>query len=158
MCTKNMKLPQLFLLYAVFSITTPVRNRLGTEKAHKLVQIFRHFRKWGFSNSWFTSLRVTPWMDMWYLVILKGTVIFFIIILVVFQGKFLSLMLSFIQHKHDDLLSFSQIENKLPGGFCEFFMSLHSCPTSSGAIEWMFSTFALVWSAVRNRLGTENAD
>ena len=40
MCTKNMKLPQLFLLYAVFSITTPVRNPLGTEKAHKLVQIY----------------------------------------------------------------------------------------------------------------------
>ena len=36
MCTKNMKLPQMFL-YAVFSITTPVRNRLGTEKAPKLV-------------------------------------------------------------------------------------------------------------------------
>ena len=44
-------------------------------------------------------------------------------------------MLSFFEYKHDDLLSFSQIENELPGGFCEFFTSLHSCPTSSGAIE-----------------------
>ena len=63
-------------------------------------------------------------------------------------------MLSFFfEYKHKDSPSFSQIENKLPDGFCDIFMSLHSYLTSSGAIERMFSTFGIVWSAVRNRFG-----
>ena len=48
-------------------------------------------------------------------------------------------------------------EPKLPKGFSEYLSKLHSCPASSGAIERIFSTFGLVWSTVRNRLGTDKA-
>jgi hypothetical protein len=41
--------------------------------------------------------------------------------------------------------------------FCAFLASLHSCPASSASIERWFSTFGLVWSKLRNRLGAEKA-
>ena len=41
--------------------------------------------------------------------------------------------------------------------FCTFLASLHSCPASSASIERWFSTFGLVWSKLRNRLGAEKA-
>lgn len=46
---------------------------------------------------------------------------------------------------------------KLPRGFCDFFSNLLSCPASSASIERFFSTFGLVWSKLRNRLGIEKA-
>lgn len=47
---------------------------------------------------------------------------------------------------------------KLPRGFCDFFSNLLSCPASSAsAMERFFSTFGLVWSKLRNRLGIEKA-
>jgi hypothetical protein len=48
--------------------------------------------------------------------------------------------------------------NKLPTGFCSFMVSLHSCPSSSGSIERIFSSFGLVWSKMRNSLGTDRAE
>ena len=47
---------------------------------------------------------------------------------------------------------------KLPTGFCHFFYQLHCVPCSSASIERFFSTFGLIWSKVRNRLGTEKAE
>jgi len=48
-------------------------------------------------------------------------------------------------------------ENKLQADFFNFFISLHCCPASSGSIERIFSTLGLVWSNLRNKLGTEKA-
>lgn len=47
--------------------------------------------------------------------------------------------------------------NKLPKEFCSFISNLLSCPASSAAIERIFSTFGMVWSKLRNRLGIERA-
>ena len=47
--------------------------------------------------------------------------------------------------------------NKLPSDFCRFFGSLLSCPPSSASIERLFSTFGIVWTKLRNRLGNEKA-
>lgn len=47
--------------------------------------------------------------------------------------------------------------SKFPPGFGEFFFSLHSAPASSASIERFFSTFGLVWSKLRNRLGIDRA-
>ena len=33
---------------------------------------------------------------------------------------------------------------KLPDGFANFMLSLHSCPASSGSIERVFSSFGLI--------------
>ncbi|CAI6376424.1 unnamed protein product [Macrosiphum euphorbiae] len=49
-----------------------------------------------------------------------------------------------------------KIEN-VPNDFCKFLISLHSCPASSASIERIFSTYGLVWSDLRNRLGSEKA-
>ena len=46
---------------------------------------------------------------------------------------------------------------KLPQGFCKFISKLQTCPASSGSIERIFSSFGLVWSKVRNRLGSDKA-
>jgi len=45
----------------------------------------------------------------------------------------------------------------LPTDFCPFFCSLFSCPPSSAAIERIFSSFSIVWTKLRNRLGSEKA-
>jgi len=50
-----------------------------------------------------------------------------------------------------------KVVNKLPDGFCDFFISLHCCPASSGSIERIFSTFGLVWDKMRNKLGAQKA-
>ena len=47
--------------------------------------------------------------------------------------------------------------NTVPENFYKFFFQLHSVPASSGSIERVFSTFGLVWSKMRNRLGTHKA-
>ncbi len=47
--------------------------------------------------------------------------------------------------------------HKLPIGFVDFMINLMSCPASSASIERMFSTYGLVWSKLRNRLGPEKA-
>lgn len=47
--------------------------------------------------------------------------------------------------------------SKLPSDFCSFFGSLLSCPPSSAGIERLFSTFGIVWTKLRNRLGSEKA-
>lgn len=47
--------------------------------------------------------------------------------------------------------------SKFPPGFGQFFFSLHSAPASSASIERYFSTFGLVWSKLRNRLGVDKA-
>ena len=47
---------------------------------------------------------------------------------------------------------------RLLSNFCKFFQQLHSVPCSSASIERVFSTFGMVWSKVRNRLGTEKAE
>lgn len=39
--------------------------------------------------------------------------------------------------------------------FCTFLMKLHSCPASSGSLERTFSTFGLIWSKLRNKLGRD---
>ena len=44
---------------------------------------------------------------------------------------------------------------KLPNGFCQFISCLHCCPASSGSIERVFSTFGLLWSSMRNALGSD---
>ena len=45
---------------------------------------------------------------------------------------------------------------KLPNGFCQFIIScLHCCPASSGSIDRVFSTFGLLWSRMRNALGSD---
>jgi len=49
-------------------------------------------------------------------------------------------------------------EKLLPKGFCTFVSSLHCCPASSGSIERIFSSFGLVWSKLRNRLGGGKAE
>jgi len=49
-----------------------------------------------------------------------------------------------------------KIDN-VPNDFCKFLISLHSCPVSSASIERIFSTYGLVWSDLRNRLGAEKA-
>jgi len=49
-----------------------------------------------------------------------------------------------------------KIENVL-NDVCKFLISLHSCPASSASIERIFSTYGLVWSDLRNRLGAEKA-
>ncbi|XP_065654454.1 uncharacterized protein LOC136081097 [Hydra vulgaris] len=46
----------------------------------------------------------------------------------------------------------------LPEGFAKFFQSLHSCPASTGSIERVFSTFGIVWSKLRNWLGSDRAE
>ena len=48
-------------------------------------------------------------------------------------------------------------EGKLPEGFAEFLAKLHTCTASSGSIERIFSSFGLIWSKVRNRLGSDKA-
>lgn len=48
-------------------------------------------------------------------------------------------------------------DNKLPNGFANYLRKLHSCPASSGGIERIFSAFGLIWSNIRNRLGTDKA-
>lgn len=47
--------------------------------------------------------------------------------------------------------------HKFPDEFLEFMIGLMSCPASSASIERMFSTYGLVWSKLRNRLGSERA-
>lgn len=47
--------------------------------------------------------------------------------------------------------------SNFPPGFGHFFFCLHSCPASSASIERYFSTFGLVWSKLRNRLGVDRA-
>lgn len=47
--------------------------------------------------------------------------------------------------------------SKLPENFCNFFISLLSCPASSASIERIFSSYGLIWNKLRNRLGFENA-
>lgn len=39
--------------------------------------------------------------------------------------------------------------------FSSFLAKLHSIPASSASIERLFSTFSLVWSKLRNKLGAE---
>ena len=46
-------------------------------------------------------------------------------------------------------------EGILPKGFCEFIQCFLCCPSSSGFIERVFSSFGLVWTKVRNSLGIE---
>lgn len=46
---------------------------------------------------------------------------------------------------------------KLPVGFCDFFWALHCTPASSASIERVFSTYGLVWSKLRNRIGVDKA-
>lgn len=59
--------------------------------------------------------------------------------------------------KKIDKMEVTEATNKLPQGFCSFFASLHTCPASSASIERLFSTFGIVWSKLRNRLGVEKA-
>jgi len=47
--------------------------------------------------------------------------------------------------------------NRLPAEFCHLMMGLHSAPSSSASLERVFSTFGLIWSKLRNRLGPEKA-
>ena len=47
---------------------------------------------------------------------------------------------------------------KLPKNFVEFIINLHNCPASTGSLERFFSTFGLVWTKVRNRLGFKKAE
>jgi len=42
--------------------------------------------------------------------------------------------------------------------FCEFLMKLHSCPPTSASIERIFSSYGLIWSKLRNRLGAKKAE
>ena len=42
--------------------------------------------------------------------------------------------------------------------FCTFIVNLMNCPASSASLERMFSTFGMVWSTLRNRLGVEKAE
>ena len=42
--------------------------------------------------------------------------------------------------------------------FATFFVSLHSCLSSSGSIERVFSTFGFIWSKIRNSLGKDKAE
>jgi len=46
---------------------------------------------------------------------------------------------------------------RLPSDFCSYFSSLLSIPPSSASLERIFSTFGLVWTKLRNRLGHETA-
>lgn len=48
-------------------------------------------------------------------------------------------------------------KNTLPTEFCQYFQHLLSCPPSSASIERIFSTFGLVWTKLRNRLGVDKA-
>jgi hypothetical protein len=48
-------------------------------------------------------------------------------------------------------------QTPVAANFCSFLVSLHSCLASSASIERWFSTFGLVWSKLRNRLGAEKA-
>lgn len=48
-------------------------------------------------------------------------------------------------------------DNQLPKNFCSFFYKLLDCPASSASIERIFSTYGLIWSKLRNRLGIEKA-
>lgn len=45
----------------------------------------------------------------------------------------------------------------LNSDFCKFLEDLHSITSTSASIERIFSTFGLVWSKLRNKLGCENA-
>ena len=48
--------------------------------------------------------------------------------------------------------------SKLPANFARFLRHLHTCPASSGSIERFFSSFSMIWSNIRNRLGIEKAE
>ena len=48
--------------------------------------------------------------------------------------------------------------SKLPVNFARFLLHLHTCPASSGSIERFFSSFGMIWSKIRNRLGIEKAE
>ena len=50
-----------------------------------------------------------------------------------------------------------KLDKKLPQGFCQFFSKLKTCPASSGSIERVFLLFGLVWSKIRNKLGSDKA-
>ena len=41
--------------------------------------------------------------------------------------------------------------------FYDFLIKLHNCPASSAGIERIFSSYGLIWSKLRNRLGVEKA-
>lgn len=49
-------------------------------------------------------------------------------------------------------------KGNLPTGFISFVKSLISCPASTASIERIFSTYGLVWSKLRNKLGEEKAE
>ena len=51
----------------------------------------------------------------------------------------------------------TQKKDNVPKEMCIFFKNLHSTVASSASVERIFSTFGLVWSKVRNRLGAEKA-
>lgn len=48
-------------------------------------------------------------------------------------------------------------EKNPPPNMFKLFSDLLSCPASSASIERLFSTFGLVWSKLRNKLGVDKA-
>ncbi|XP_065684997.1 uncharacterized protein LOC124807724 [Hydra vulgaris] len=48
--------------------------------------------------------------------------------------------------------------SKLPANFEKFLRQLHTCPASTESIERFFSSFGIIWSKIRNRLGREKAE
>lgn len=51
-----------------------------------------------------------------------------------------------------------KIESAQFSEFCNYMVNLFSCPSSSASLERIFSTYGLVWSKLRNRLGAEKAE
>lgn len=45
----------------------------------------------------------------------------------------------------------------IPDDFINYTINLLNCPASSASIERIFSTYGLVWTDLRNRLGVEKA-
>lgn len=48
--------------------------------------------------------------------------------------------------------------NRIPDEFLDFVINLLVCPASTASLERIFSTYGLIWTDLRNRLGPEKAE
>ena len=58
----------------------------------------------------------------------------------------------------DSIHSLKEKSQCLDSDFIELMKNLHACPASSGSLERFFSTYGLVWSKIRNKLGKDKAE